>query len=76
MTDPSLALALKFGAFKTKLEVKYVTGESLSPLTLLAAVPVFCFSAQFRSTKSFLIELILSPEDSLAHSLPFRHQKR
>ena len=33
MTDPALALALKFGEFKTKLQVKYVTGESLSPLS-------------------------------------------
>ena len=55
--------------------MKDVTGESLSHSTLLAAEPVFCFLAQFRSTKSFMIELILSPEDSLIHSLPFRHPK-
>ena len=38
--------------------------------------PFFCFSAQFKSTKSCLIELILAPDYSLFHSLPFRHQKR
>ena len=41
----------------------------------LPAAETFFYFAQFWSTISCLIELILAPDDSLFHSLPFRHQK-
>ena len=71
MTDPAPALALKFGAYETKLQVKYVIGEC----KFAGGRNLFSISAQFWSTISCLIELILAPDDSLFHSLPFRHQK-